>query len=87
MKGRSIVGFAAMAAAVAVFWAVAAPSFAQDPAAAVPGTKAGGGGKGFGKGKAKAPSKPTPHHPDGRVNFGPEPGEQGVWAGNAGRPL
>ena len=44
-----------------------------------------GGAKG--KGKARPPSRPTPHWPDGRVNFGPLPGEKGVWAGNAGATL
>jgi len=28
---------------------------------------------------AKPPSAPTPHWPDGRVNFGPEPGGKGHW--------
>jgi hypothetical protein len=41
-------------------------------------------GKGRGKGKAKAPSRPTPHWPDGRVNFGPMPGEKGDWASSGG---
>src|SRR6476660_2857298 len=33
-----------------------------------------------GRGQATRPaSKPTPHWPDGRVNFGPPPGEKGYW--------
>ncbi len=44
-------------------------------------------GKGKGRGKAKRPARPTPYHPDGRVNLGPLPGEQGVWEGNAGATL
>ena len=46
-----------------------------------------GGGPAQAKGKAKGkrpPSRPTPHHADGRVNLGPMPGEKGVWNGNAG---
>jgi hypothetical protein len=31
------------------------------------------------------PAKPTPHWPDGRVNFNSPPGEPGIWAGNGGR--
>jgi hypothetical protein len=40
--------------------------------------------KGKGKGKQRPPSRPTPHHADGRVNLGPLPGEKGLWNGNAG---
>lgn len=58
-----------IASFVALLCCLAAPSFAQ------------GGGRGRG---AKPPSLPTPHWPDGRVNFGPAPGEKGVWAGGAG---
>jgi len=32
------------------------------------------------------PSRPTPHWPDGRVNFGAPPGEKGIWMPN-GRPI
>ena len=32
-----------------------------------------------GRGGPPPPSKPTPHWPDGRVNFGPPPGEVGIW--------
>jgi len=39
------------------------------------------------KGKLRPPAGPTPHHPDGRVNLGPMPGEKGVWEGNAGATL
>src|SRR5262245_38829216 len=28
---------------------------------------------------AAAPARPTPRWPDGRVNFGPVPGETGLW--------
>ena len=38
------------------------------------------------KGKG-GPARPTPHYADGRVNFGPLPGESGVWEGNAGATL
>jgi hypothetical protein len=30
-------------------------------------------------GAPRPPSKPTPHWPDGRVNLGPPPGENGLW--------
>src|SRR5207237_4255446 len=34
-----------------------------------------------------APARPTPHYPDGRVNFGPPPGEAGLWLpGSGGTP-
>jgi len=90
MKGRTIVGFAAMAAAFALFWTVSAPSFAQDGKGAPPAPDAaakGGKGGGKGKGKARPPSRPTPHNADGHVSFGPLPGEKGVWNGNAGATL
>ncbi len=35
-------------------------------------------GQGRGAGPKPAPA-PAPRHPDGRVNFGPPPGETGVW--------
>ena len=31
------------------------------------------------RGQQAAPAKPTPRHPDGRPNFGPPPGETGLW--------
>ena len=37
--------------------------------------------------RQRPPSRPTPHLPDGRVNLGPNPGEKGVWEGNAGSTL
>ena len=33
---------------------------------------------------AKPPAAPTPHWPDGRVNFGPEPGGKGHWNSGPG---
>jgi hypothetical protein len=45
-----------------------------------------GTGRG-GRGRAKPPARPTPHLADGRVDFGPLPGEMGVWEGNAGSTL
>jgi hypothetical protein len=45
-----------------------------------------GTGRG-GRGRARPPARPTPHRPDGRVDFGPLPGEKGVWEGNAGSTL
>ena len=32
-----------------------------------------------GRGGARPTPAPTPRHPDGRVNFGPPPGQTGVW--------
>jgi hypothetical protein len=32
-----------------------------------------------GRGRGQAPARPTPRWPDGRPNFGPAPGELGVW--------
>src|SRR5947209_9553628 len=41
-------------------------------------------GQGRGRGQAAAPARPAPRWPDGRPNFGPLPGELGVWLpGNA----
>src|SRR5437879_622595 len=41
-------------------------------------------GQGRGRGQAPAPARPAPRWPDGRPNFGPLPGELGVWLpGNA----
>lgn len=40
-----------------------------------------------GKGKNRPPAAPTPHWPDGRVNLGTQPGEKGIWEGNAGATL
>ena len=37
-----------------------------------------------GRGAAAAPAEPAPRHPDGRVNFGPLPGETGLWLPGAG---
>ena len=41
-------------------------------------------------GRPLPPARPTPYHPDGRVNLGPVPGEAGVWlpgpGGNPGEP-
>jgi len=38
-----------------------------------------------GRGAAPAPpAEPAPRHPDGRVNFGPLPGETGLWLPGAG---
>jgi len=37
-----------------------------------------GGGQGQ---RASAPAKPTPHWPDGRVNFAAELGQKGLWIG------
>jgi hypothetical protein len=69
----------AAAAALSLFVWFVAPSPAQDLTnQGVPQ------GKGKGKGKQRPPSRPTPHHADGRVNFGPLPGEKGVWNGTAG---
>jgi hypothetical protein len=45
-----------------------------------------GTGRG-GRGRQRPPARPTPHLPDGRVDFGPMPGEKGVWEGNAGATL
>jgi hypothetical protein len=83
MRKRSTILVAAAAGAMLVsFLVVSSP--AQAPAPAQGGQGKGGG---RGKGKARPPSRPTPHWPDGRVNFGPLPGEKGVWAGNAGATL
>jgi hypothetical protein len=70
---------AVVAAGAVLLSAFVATSFAQQ-----------GQGQGQGRGKGKKqrpPSRPTPHWPDGRVNFGPAPGEKGDWAGNAGSTL
>ena len=75
MRLRWIGGVMAMAASALLLLVTAETSPAQQ----------GGGGRG--KGKVKGPSRPTPHHPDGRVNLGPLPGEKGVWSGNAGATL
>jgi hypothetical protein len=83
-------------AAAAALWAVlAAP--AQPPQAGkgpLPDVdlnsgrlNATGGPQGKGKGKQKGPARPTPRWPDGRVNLGAEPGEKGLWEGNAGATL
>jgi hypothetical protein len=61
---------AGAAAGIAIFLALTAGSSAQTP----------GPGKGKGKNKG-GPSLPTPHHPDGRVNLGPPPGQKGFWGG------
>jgi len=45
----------------------------------------GAGGAGAAGGRGAAPPLPTPHWPDGRVNFNSPPGQPGIWAGNGGR--
>ena len=35
--------------------------------------------------RGAAPPMPTPHWPDGRVNFNSPPGQPGIWVGNGGR--
>jgi hypothetical protein len=85
MRKRSNLMAAAVAAAMLLSLAVIS-SNAQAPAEVAQAQGQGKGG-GRGKGKARPPSRPTPHWPDGRVNFGPLPGEKGVWAGNAGSTL
>ncbi|MEP6962194.1 MAG: hypothetical protein ABI995_08950, partial [Acidobacteriota bacterium] len=95
MRNRLIM--ASMAAASgALFLALTAPSSAQQgqqkgPEGGVNVGPNGGApqGKGGGKGKAKArpPAAATPHWPDGRVNLGSNPGEKGMWEGNAGATL
>jgi hypothetical protein len=79
VRNRYMFGIAAATAAAVMFaWS---PAFSQDRVVngvAVPA------GKGKGKGKQRPPSRPTPHHPDGRVNLGPMSGEKGVWNGSAG---
>jgi len=42
-----------------------------------PGEGPAGGGRG--RGGPVTPPRPTPHFPDGRVNFGPVTGETGLW--------
>ncbi len=42
-----------------------------------PGEGQAGGGRG--RGGPVTPPRPTPHFPDGRVNFGPVTGETGLW--------
>jgi hypothetical protein len=60
---------------------IAMPAFAQRGAggAGAAGAPGGAGGRGA------APPLPTPHWPDGRVNFNAPPGQPGLWAGNGGR--
>jgi hypothetical protein len=82
---KLMLGVAAAAAAVVLL--AAFPSAAQDNNGLPDNFKAGGKGGGKGKGKAKGPARPTPHLPDGTVNFGPAPGEKGVWQGSAGATL
>jgi hypothetical protein len=79
MRNRSLLTFAAIAASLLSLAVISTDARAQD--------QGQGQFKGKGKGKARPPSRPTPHWPDGRVNFGPLPGEKGVWAGNAGSTL
>jgi hypothetical protein len=63
------------AAAMAVALALAVISFAQE-------TPGPGAGKGKLKGKArKGPSEPAPRNAEGRVTFGPGPGQKGFWGG------
>ena len=75
--------------------AAAVPLLAQAPAVRAPEPDANinlnagrvaGTGRG-GRRNQRPPARPTPHHPDGRVDFGPLPGEKGVWEGNAGATL
>jgi hypothetical protein len=79
--------------AIVVALASAAPSFGQgqDQGQAPRGQgqgrggqnqnpgQGGGGGRGRGRGGPVVPPRPTPHWPDGRVNFGPIDGETGLW--------
>ncbi len=60
---------------------VAAPCLAQDGGQG-PGLNGGGVRR-----RPQPPARPTPRLPDGRVNLGPEPGQKGVWEGNAGSTL
>jgi hypothetical protein len=84
--------FAMLAAALVSAFA-GATIIAQGPPAAAPqgppplvqqggggrqGDAGGQAGRAGGRGAA-APSLPTPRWPDGRVNFGPPPGDKGVW--------
>lgn len=75
--------------------AAALPLLAQAPSVIAPQPDANinlsagrvaGTGPG-GRRNQRPPARPTPHHPDGRVDFGPLPGEKGVWEGNAGATL
>ncbi len=73
----------------------AAPLFSQGPppppaqpddAINLNAGRLAGTGRG-GRGRQRPPARPTPHLPDGRVDFGPLPGEKGLWEGNAGATL
>lgn len=70
MTQRLALGACTVALAVALTGAM--PADAQTP---------GPGRGGRGRGAAAGPSKPTPRHPDGRVNLGPPAGEKGFWGG------
>ena len=62
----------------------AAPTFAQEPDPNQGSTLNGGR---LERNTRRGPARPTPHWPDDRVNLGPQPGEKGVWEGNAGATL
>jgi len=71
---------ALLAAAAAVIVIVSLPALAQQ------GQNAGITG-GRGRGKARPPAGPTPRLPNGQVNLGVEPGQKGLWEGNAGATI
>ena len=62
---------------------VSAAAFAQDP----PPNAGLNGGRLDRRGKARPPAHATPHLPNGQVNMGVEPGQKGLWEGNAGSTL
>jgi hypothetical protein len=75
MRRRFIVAFAGLVLACLTLPAV--DSFSQQGQGQQPQVQPGQG-RGRGRGP-QGPARPTPRLPDGRPNFGPIPGEAGVW--------
>jgi hypothetical protein len=72
-------------AAAAAIVIISLPSSAQEPQPQ--GKNAGITGGARGRGKNRPPARPTPRLPNGQVNLSVEPGQTGLWEGNAGATI
>src|SRR5947209_2375999 len=76
---------------VLIFASITAAAFAQQQQQ--PATQFGdngqtlNGGRLDRRGKNRPPAGPTPRLPNGQVNLSVEPGQTGLWEGNAGATL